>query len=52
MLEIYYDSEYKLMADAVHKIKIKGMDCAYEKAEWINKDEMDEESGVRGVRMV
>lgn len=51
MLEIYYDSEYKLMADTVHKIKIKGMDCTYERAEWIDKDEMDEESGVRGVRI-
>lgn len=51
MLEIYYDSEYKLMADTVHKIKIKGMDCTYERAEWISKDEMDEESGVRGVRI-
>ena len=34
----------------MEKTRIRGLDCAYEKCEWIKKDELEEDD-VRGVRI-
>lgn len=50
MVELYYSSGYRLSKETVDKIRIRGLDCAYEKCEWIKKDELEEDD-VRGVRI-
>ena len=50
MVELYYSSGYRLSKETVDKIRIRGLDCTYEKCEWIKKDELEEDD-VRGVRI-
>ena len=50
MVELYYSSGYRLSKETVEKTRIRGLDCAYEKCEWIKKDELEEDD-VRGVRI-
>ena len=50
MIDLYYDSGYKLSKETVEKIQLRGLECTYEKCEWLRKDDL-EEDGVRGVRI-
>lgn len=49
-IDLYYDSGYKLSKETVEKIQLRGLECTYEKYEWLRKDDL-EEDGVRGVRI-
>ena len=51
MIDLYYDSGYKLSKETVEKIQLRGLECTYEKCEWLRKDDL-EEDGVRGVRII
>lgn len=46
-IDLYYDSGYKLSKETVEKIQLRGLECTYEKYEWLRKDDL-EEDGVRG----
>ena len=50
MVELYYDTKYKLSKETVEKVQLRGLACSYEKFEWIKKDDLDEDD-VRGVRI-